>query len=219
MKPLERLLLENKAWAQEKAAHDPEFFDKLRQPRNPDVFWIGCSDSRVHADQVTQTEPGEIFVHRNIANQVAIMDMNFLAALEYAVDFLKVKHIIVCGHYGCGGIKAAMGKPHPDHLFMNKWLKYIKDIHRLHRENIDAENSEDARHNRLVELNVIEQVHNLAQTSVIQRAWRAGDRPDLHGWVYGLNDGIIKEIASLEADSSLDPIYKQDPEISAAKEP
>jgi carbonic anhydrase len=183
------------------------------------VFWIGCSDSRVHADQVTQTEPGEIFVHRNIANQVAIMDMNFLAALEYAVDFLKVKHIIVCGHYGCGSIKAAMGKPHPDHLFMNKWLKYIKDIHRLHRENIDAENSEDARHNRLVELNVIEQVHNLAQTSVIQRAWRAGDRPDLHGWVYGLNDGIIKEIASLEADSSLDPIYKQDPEISAAKEP
>ncbi|WP_133718508.1 carbonic anhydrase [Methylocaldum gracile] len=219
MKPLERLLLENKAWAQEKAAHDPEFFDKLRQPRNPDVFWIGCSDSRVHADQVTQTEPGEIFVHRNIANQVAIMDMNFLAALEYAVDFLKVKHIIVCGHYGCGSIKAAMGKPHPDHLFMNKWLKYIKDIHRLHRENIDAENSEDTRHNRLVELNVIEQVHNLAQTSVIQRAWRAGDRPDLHGWVYGLNDGIIKEIASLEADSSLDPIYKQDPEISAAKEP
>ncbi len=219
MKPLERLLLENKAWAQEKAAHDPEFFDKLRQPRNPDVFWIGCSDSRVHADQVTQTEPGEIFVHRNIANQVAIMDMNFLAALEYAVDFLKVKHIIVCGHYGCGSIKAAMGKPHPDHLFMNKWLKYIKDIHRLHRENIDAENSEDARHNRLVELNVIEQVHNLAQTSVIQRAWRADDRPDLHGWVYGLNDGIIKEIASLEADSSLDPIYKQDPEISAAKEP
>lgn len=219
MKPLERLLLENKAWAQEKAAHDPEFFDKLRQPRNPDVFWIGCSDSRVHADQVTQTEPGEIFVHRNIANQVAIMDMNFLAALEYAVDFLKVKHIIVCGHYGCGSIKAAMGKPHPDHLFMNKWLKYIKDIHRLHRENIDTENSEDARHNRLVELNVIEQVHNLAQTSVIQRAWRAGDRPDLHGWVYGLNDGIIKEIASLEADSSLDPIYERAPEISAAKEP
>jgi carbonic anhydrase len=209
MKPLERLLLENRAWAQEKAAHDPEFFHKLRQPRNPDVFWIGCSDSRVHADQVTQTEPGEIFVHRNIANQVAIMDMNLLAALEYAVDFLKVKHIIVCGHYGCGSIKAAMEKPHPDHLFMNKWLKYIKDIYRLHREAINAENSDEARHNRLVELNVIEQVHNLAQTSVIQRAWRAGNRPDLHGWVYGLNDGIIKEIASLEADSPFDPMYEQ----------
>jgi carbonic anhydrase len=218
MKPLERLLLENKAWAQEKAAHDPEFFEKLRQPRHPDVFWIGCSDSRVHADQVTQTEPGEIFVHRNIANQVAIMDMNFLAALEYAVDFLKVKHIIVCGHYGCGSIKAAMGKPHPDHLFMNKWLKCIKDIHRLHRETIDAENSEEARHNRLVELNVIEQVHNLAQTSVIQRAWRTGNRPDLHGWVYGLNDGIIKEIASLEADSQLDPSFEQALEMDTARE-
>jgi carbonic anhydrase len=218
MKPLERLLLENKAWAQEKAAHDPEFFEKLRQPRHPDVFWIGCSDSRVHADQVTQTEPGEIFVHRNIANQVAIMDMNFLAALEYAVDFLKVKHIIVCGHYGCGSIKAAMGKPHPDHLFMNKWLKCIKDIHRLHRETIDAENSEEARHNRLVELNVIEQVHNLAQTSVIQRAWRAGNRPDLHGWVYGLNDGIIKEIASLEADSQLDPSFEQALEMDTVRE-
>lgn len=218
MKPLERLLLENKAWAQEKAAHDPEFFEKLRQPRHPDVFWIGCSDSRVHADQVTQTEPGEIFVHRNIANQVAIMDMNFVAALEYAVDFLKVKHIIVCGHYGCGSIKAAMGKPHPDHLFMNKWLKYIKDIHRLHRETIDAENSEEARHNRLVELNVIEQVHNLAQTSVIQRAWRAGNRPDLHGWVYGLNDGIIKEIASLEADSQLDPSFEQALEMDTVRE-
>jgi carbonic anhydrase len=218
MKPLERLLLENKAWAQEKATHDPEFFDKLRQPRNPDVFWIGCSDSRVHADQVTQTEPGEMFVHRNIANQVAIMDMNLLAALEYAVDFLKVKHIIVCGHYGCGSIKAAMGKSQPDQLFTNKWLKYIKDIYRLHRKTIDAESSDEARHNRLVELNVIEQVHNLAQTSVIQRAWRAGNRPDVHGWVYGLNDGIIKEIASLEADSPLDPIYAQDSEFSAVKE-
>lgn len=205
MKPLERLLLENKAWAQETAAHDPDFFQKLRQPRDPEVFWIGCSDSRVHADQVTQTEPGEIFVHRNIANQVVVMDMNFLAALEYAVDFLKVKHIIVCGHYGCGSIKAAMGKPHPDHLFMNKWLKYIKDIHRLHKVCIDAEDSEEACHNRLVELNVIEQVHNLAQTSVIQRAWRTGNRPDLHGWVYGLNDGIIKEIASLEAETPSDP--------------
>ncbi|CAI8743852.1 carbonic anhydrase [Methylocaldum szegediense] len=218
MKPLERLLLENKAWAQEKAAHDPDFFENLRQPRHPDVFWIGCSDSRVHADQVTQSEPGEIFVHRNIGNQVVVMDMNFLAALEYAVDFLKVKHIVVCGHYGCGSIQAAMGKPQPDHLFMNKWLKYIKDIHRLHRATIDAEPSEEARHNRLVELNVIEQVHNLAQTSVIQRAWRSGNRPDLHGWVYGLNDGIIKEIASLEPDNPCDPTCEQEPGVDTVRD-
>ncbi|MGX2040849.1 carbonic anhydrase [Methylocaldum sp. MU1018] len=215
MKPLERLLLENKAWAQEKAAHDPEFFNKLRQPRNPEVFWIGCSDSRVHADQVTQTEPGEIFVHRNIANQVAIMDMNFLAALEYAVDFLKVKHVIVCGHYGCGSVKAALAKTRPDQLFINKWLKQIKDVYRLHRANIDTENSDEGRHNRLVELNIIEQVHNLAQTSVIQRAWRSGSRPDLHGWVYGVNDGIIKEIACLESDSAREPVCEQELELTS----
>jgi carbonic anhydrase len=210
MNPIERLFLENKAWAQEKLGWDPEYLAKLRQPRTPDFFWIGCSDSRVHADQITQTEPGEIFVHRNIANQIATMDMNFLAALEYAVDTLKVKHIIVCGHYGCGGIKAAMAKARPNQLFVNKWLKPIKDIYRLHRSEVEECNGEEARHDRLVELNVIEQVNNLAQTSIIQRVWRQEKRPDLHGWVYGLHDGIIKEIACLHAGSALDAIYEYD---------
>jgi carbonic anhydrase len=210
MKPIDRLLLENKAWAGEKLAQDPEYFVKLRRPRQPDVFWIGCSDSRVHADQITHIEPGEVFVHRNIANQVAIMDLNFLAALEYAVDTLAVKHIVVCGHYGCGGIRAALSKSRPGQLFINKWLKPIKDVYRLHRSEIDAREGEENRFDRLVELNVVEQVHNLAQTSVIQKVWRRETRPALHGWVYGLKDGIIREIACLEAGSTLDPIYEHD---------
>jgi carbonic anhydrase len=210
MHAIERLLLGNKAWAEEKLSRDPDYLTKLRQPRTPDFFWIGCSDSRVHADQITQIEPGEIFVHRNIANQVATMDISFLAALEYAVDTLKVQHIIVCGHYGCGGVKAAMGRANPNQLFANKWLKQIKDIYRLHRSEIESCQGEERRHDRLVELNVVEQVNNLAQTSVIQRVWRQEARPDLHGWIYGLNDGIIREIACLKAGSSLDPIYEYD---------
>ena len=208
MKPIERLLLENKAWAQESQAQDPDYFAKLRTPRTPEFFWIGCSDSRVHADQITQTEPGEIFVHRNIANQAPAMDINFLAALEYAVDTLKVKHIIVCGHYGCGGITAAMGKSRPGQLFVNKWLKQIKDTYRLHRAEIDALDSAEQRHARLVEINVEEQVNNLAQTSIVQRTWRQASLLDLRGWVYGLHNGIIKEIACLDAGSALDPIYE-----------
>lgn len=210
MKPCDRLLLENKAWAQEKLAQDAHYFERLQQPRTPEIFWIGCSDARVHADQITQSEPGEIFVHRSIANQAASMDINFLAALEYAVDTLEVKHIIVCGHYGCGGIKAAMRKSLLEQWFVNKWLKQIRDVYRLHRGDIDAREPETARHNRLVELNVIEQVHNLAQTSIVQRAWQKNHRPDLHGWVYGLHDGILKEIAGLEAGSPLDPIYEHE---------
>ena len=210
MTPIERLLLENKAWAQENLAQDPEFFVRLRQPRTPDLFWLGCSDSRVHADEITQTEPGGILMHRNIANQVTNMDMSFLASLEYAVDTLGVKHVVVCGHYGCGGIRAALAKARPDQLFVNKWLKPIKDVYRLHRPEIERCEGHDARENRLVELNVIEQVNNLAQTSVVQRAWNREKRPDVHGWVYGLQDGLIREISRLAAGSALDPIYEYD---------
>lgn len=210
MKPIERLLLENKAWAQEKLGDDPQYLVNLHQPRSPEFFWIGCSDSRVHADQITQSEPGDIFVHRNIANQTPAMDMNFLAALEYAIDTLQVKHIIICGHYGCGGIAAAMGKSRPSQLFVNKWLKQIKDIYRLHRAEIDGLDSEETRRDRLVEINVVEQVNNLAQTSIVQRAWKQNAHPDLHGWVYDFHDGIIKKIACLNAGSALDPIYEHE---------
>jgi carbonic anhydrase len=210
MKPVDRLLLENKAWASEQLNHDPDYFEKLRLPRTPDFFWIGCSDSRVHADQITQTEPGEVVVHRNIANQVSSLDMNFLAALEYAVDRLGVAHVVVCGHYGCGGVRAAMEKARPEQLFLNKWLKPIKDIYRLHRDELERLESGESRHNRLVELNVIEQVNHLAQSSIIQRIWRRERRPDLHGWVYGLNDGIIREIALIPAGTAIDPLYEFD---------
>jgi carbonic anhydrase len=212
MQPFEKLLLENKAWAQEKKARDPEFFRKITQERTPDFLWIGCSDSRVHADEITNTEPGEIFVHRNIANLVVNTDMNLLSALQYVVDLVKVKHVIVCGHYGCGGIRAAMRKARPDELMINKWLKHIKDVYRLHRDEINALDSDEARLNRLVEINVVEQVHNLAQTSIIQQAWRAGQEIQLHGWIYGASDGVIREFARLDASSPIDPIYEYDPD-------
>lgn len=208
MKPFERLLLENKAWAQEKIAKDPDYFKRLTKVQNPEFLWIGCSDSRVPANEITNTEPGEIFVHRNIANLVVNTDINLLSVLQYAVDVLKVKHIIVCGHYGCGGVKAAMSKQQAGLVIVNKWLKTIKDTYRLHRAELEDSACEEEKINRLVELNVIEQVHNLAQTSIVQKAWKNEQRPDLHGWVYGLHDGIIQEITTMEANTPLDPIYQ-----------
>jgi carbonic anhydrase len=210
MKAIERLLLENKAWVQEKLSQDPHYFERLRQDRNCEIFWIGCSDSRVHADEITNSEPGEILVHRNTGNQVSHFDFNVLGALEYAVNVLKVEHVIVCGHYRCKGVKAAMAKLRPDLMFANKWLKQIKDVYRLHRREIDAEPSEEQRWNRLVELNVVEQVHNLAHTAIIQRAWATARKPLLHGWVYGLHDGIIEELLCLTPDVQLDPLYQYD---------
>jgi carbonic anhydrase len=210
MKATERLLLENKAWVQEKLSQDPHFLDHLRQDRCCEIFWIGCSDSRVHADEITNSEPGEILVHRNTGNQVFHSDFNMLGALEYAVNILKVKHVIVCGHYRCKGIKAAMQRPNPALFFANKWLKNIKDVYRLHRKEIDAEGTEEGRWNRLVELNVIEQVHNLAHTAIIQRSWKGDRQPLLHGWIYGLHDGIIKELITLTPDVQLDPLYQYD---------
>jgi carbonic anhydrase len=210
MKTIERLLLENKAWAQEHLSVDPEFLSKLAIERTCEIFWIGCSDSRVHADEITNSEPGRIFVHRNIANNVITTDINLLSALEYAVDELRVGHIVVCGHYECGGVRAALRKAHPGQFLLNKWLKHIKDVYRLHRAELDALATDRERQRRLVELNVIEQIHNLSQTSTIQRAWAARQGPELHGWVYGLEDGIIREIAHLDAESPLDPLYEFD---------
>jgi carbonic anhydrase len=208
MKPFEKLLLENKAWAQEIVEKDSTFFKRLAALQTPEFLWIGCSDSRVPANQITGTEPGEIFVHRNIANLVVNSDINMLSVLQYAVEVLKVKHVIVVGHYGCGGVKAAMTQHH--YGIINHWLKNIKDIYRLHRNEIDILPTEEERVDKLTELNVEEQVFNLAKTSIIQKAWKYENRPHLHGWVYGLKDGLIRTITDMEPGTHIDEIYEYD---------
>lgn len=207
MKPYEVLIKDNRQWAAGKLAEDPEYFDRLSKLQTPEFLWIGCSDSRVPANEITGTQPGEIFVHRNIANLVINTDVNVLSVLDYAVNHLKVNHIIVCGHYGCGGIKAALTnrdfKP-----VLNMWLRNIKDVIRLHRQELEVIKEEESRSDRLVELNVQEQIFNLAKTSIIQRAWRDERRPDLHGWVYGLKDGLIKPVYEMKAGTHIDSLYE-----------
>lgn len=209
MKIYEKLLLENKAWASEKVQDDPEYFLRLSKIQTPEFLWIGCSDSRVPANEITNTQPGEIFVHRNIANMVVHTDVNLLSVLEYAVAHLKVKHVIVCGHYGCGGVKAAMTN-HDFKQVLNMWLRNIKDVYRLHRDELHQIDNEEARFDRLVELNVQEQVLHLAKTSIIQRAWKHDQRPHLHGWVYGLKDGLIKPVFEMSANTNIDSLYEYD---------
>ncbi|HEX6171797.1 MAG TPA: carbonic anhydrase [Chitinophagaceae bacterium] len=209
MKPYEQLLLENKAWAADILKADPEYFKKLSELQTPEYLWIGCSDSRVPANQITGTQPGEIFVHRNVANLVINTDVNVLSVLDYAVNHLKVKHVIVCGHYGCGGIKAAITRQDFKPV-LNMWLRNIKDVYRIHRSELDLIFNEERKADRLVELNVMEQVFNLAKTSIIQRAWKNEQRPDLHGWVYGLKDGIIKPVYEMKAGTHVDELYEYD---------
>ncbi|CAN5443459.1 carbonate dehydratase [soil metagenome] len=207
MKTYETLLLQNKAWAAEQLERDPEYFERLAGQQLPEFLWIGCSDSRVPANEITNTAPGEIFVHRNIANLVVNTDFNMLSVLQYAVTVLKVRHVIVCGHYGCGGIKAAM--TNDDLGLINKWLRNIKDIYRFHQQELDSIENIDERANRLTELNVEEQVMNLAKTSIIQHTWKADQRPTIHGWVYGLKDGILHDLIKMDSRTSLiDPIYR-----------
>lgn len=208
MKAYEKLLQSNKNWAGNVTKIDPDFFNRLSAQQAPEFLWIGCSDSRVPADKITGTDPGEIFVHRNISNLVVNTDINFLSVLQYAVEVLKVRHIIVCGHYGCGGVKAAMTQHHFG--IIDHWLKNIKDIYRLHRSEIDAHKTEEERVNALIEFNVREQVFNLAKTSIVQEAWKKDQRPHLHGWVYGLKDGIIKPVCEMVAGSHIDPLYQYD---------
>jgi carbonic anhydrase len=184
MHSYERLLLENKAWAKEKAQDDPEYFSRLAHVQTPEFLWIGCSDSRVPPDQITQTQPGEIFIHRNIANMVVHTDLNLLSVLQYAVEVLQVKHVIVCGHYGCGGVKAALDRN--SRGLIDHWLKNIKDVYRYHQQEVDGQPTDEKRLNKLIELNIQEQVTNLAKTSIIQAAWKnrqdrgtsSGGRPE-----------------------------------------
>lgn len=208
MENYKKLLENNKQWAEAAVKVDPEYFSRLEHIQHPDYLWIGCSDSRVPADKITGTNPGEIFVHRNIANMVVHTDINLLAVLEYAVNHLKVKHIIVCGHYGCGGVKSAM----TNHNFgiINKWIRNIKDVYRIHSIEIESLENENDKLNRMVELNVQEQVINLAKTSIIQKAWKERQMPTIHGWVYDLHDGIIKTVFEMGPDDYLDPLYRFD---------
>ena len=208
MKPFEKLLFDNKEWAAKQVEADPDYFKRLVEIQSPEVLWIGCSDSRVPADKITDTNPGEIFVHRNVANLVVHTDLNLLSVLQFAVEVLNVKHIIVCGHYGCGGVKAAMTN-HSLGL-IDKWLWNIKNVHRLHRHEIDHIENEEQKLNKLIEISVKEQVMNLAKTSIVQKAWKHEKSPDLHGWVYALEDGIIRSIFDLPAGSHIDPIYEYD---------
>lgn len=173
-------------------------------------MWIGCSDSRVPAEIIVNAKPGEIFIHRNIANQMIATDFNCLSVLQYAVDVLQIKHIIVCGHYNCGGIKAALAKQSPSLVITNKWLMHIKQTYRLYKDEINALPTEEQRANRLVELNIIEQVQILAHTSIVQAAWHRHERPMIHGWVYGVSDGLLTSLITLHPDTEIDPLYQYD---------
>jgi carbonic anhydrase len=203
----QKLIIGNKKFAMEKKFDDPEYFKKLSLGQKPDYLWIGCSDSRVPANEITRTESGEMFVHRNIANVVIHTDFNVMSVLEYAVTVLKIKHIIVCGHYGCGGIRAAMSQK--TFGLVDKWLRHIKDVYNKHSLELDAIADEDKRADRLTELNVISQVRNLAETKIIQKAWHSGQDVQIHGWVYGLNSGLVTELKAVYNDKNdVDPIYR-----------
>ncbi|MDZ7640552.1 MAG: carbonate dehydratase [Desulfurivibrio sp.] len=192
MRVLKQLFDNNRRWAAALKAREPDFFTRLAAQQTPQYLWIGCADSRVPATEIVDLLPGEIFVHRNIANLVVHTDLNCLSVLQYAVEVLKVRHVIVCGHYGCGGVKAALAGR--EHGLIDNWLEHIRDIHRLHQAALAAEADEAARFDRLCELNVIEQVNNVCQTNVVRDAWRAGQPLTVHGWIYRVSDGLLRDL-------------------------
>ena len=202
-----KIIDNNKIWVENQLKLNPEYFKDLSKGQNPPLLWIGCSDSRVPANEIIGAKPGEVFVHRNIANMVIHSDMNMLSVLDYAVNVLKVKHVIVCGHYGCGGVKAAMGN---DSIgIIDNWIRHIKDIYRLHKVYLDSIVNESERFNAFVEVNVKEQVFDLAKTSIVQSAWKNGQELTLHGWVYGLNSGFITDLdVNLNSDIDLDEVHQ-----------
>jgi carbonic anhydrase len=192
MIPVETLLQNNRAWAAERVRRDPTFFTRLARQQAPEFLWIGCSDSRVPANEIVGLDPGELFVHRNVANLVVHTDLNCLSVLQFAVDVLKVKHVIVCGHYGCGGIRAAL--ENDSHGLIDNWLRHVQDVARAHDVSLSSSPDLDARVDTLCELNVIDQVRNVAGTTIVQDAWRRGHDVQLHGWIYGLKDGLITDL-------------------------
>jgi carbonic anhydrase len=208
MESYKKLLLGNKAWVAEQLAVSPDYFERTATTQTPAYLWIGCSDSRVPAEVVTGTEAGELFVHRNIANLVVHTDFNLLSVLQYAVQVLKVQHIIVCGHYGCGGVRNAMNNRSLG--LIDKWLRHIKDVYRLHRRDLETIADDEQRFDRLVEFSVAEQVQNLAETSIVQESWAKYQRPVLHGWVYELKTGCLKQQAMMKPGAEIEDIYRFD---------
>ncbi len=202
-----QLIDNNRKWVETKLELDPQFFEKLANGQQPPVLWIGCADSRVPANEIIGAAPGEVFVHRNIANMVVHSDMNMLSVLDYAVNALKVRHVIVCGHYGCGGVKAAMGNQSIG--LIDNWIRHIKDVYRLHKKELDAIEDEQKRFDRFVEVNVVEQVFDLSKTSIVQGAWGKNQDLTLHGWAYGVGSGIVKDLGvNVSNDSQLDELYQ-----------
>lgn len=192
MKDLNRLLDQNRAWAENIKANDPQFFQTLAKQQTPRFLWIGCSDSRVPSSQLVDVLPGEMFVHRNVANVVVHTDFNCLSVMQYAVDVLKVEHIIVCGHHGCGGIKAAMQNLQMG--LIDNWLRHVQDVLHEHEALLKSVKDDERRLNRLCELNVIEQVLNVGRTTIVQNAWERGQELVVHGWIYGLEDGLLRDL-------------------------
>jgi carbonic anhydrase len=202
-----KILDNNKKWVKASLALDPNYFKDLAKQQKPPLLWIGCSDSRVPANEIVGAKPGDVFVHRNIANMVIHTDMNMLSVLDYAVNVLKVKHVIVCGHYGCGGVHAAMNNQSIG--IIDNWIRHIKDIYRLHQTHLDGIKNETERFNTFVEINVKEQVFDLAKTSIVQSAWKNGQDLTLHGWAYGLNSGFITDLdVNISSDVDLDEVYR-----------
>ncbi len=206
MKAIKQLLLENKAWSESKLQLDQDYFKNMAKDQSPEYLWIGCSDSRVPESEITNSDPGQMFVHRNIANLVVHTDLNLLSVVQYAVEGLKVKHVIVCGHYNCGGIRAAMSNSSMG--LLDNWVRNIKDTYALHEKTFSQISSESERVNKLVELSVLEQVKNLTHTSIIQKAWKDLNAPILHGWVYDLNTGLLKNLVTVAPGSNIDTPYR-----------
>ncbi|MGO4919070.1 carbonate dehydratase [Maribacter sp. IgM3_T14_3] len=201
------LIDNNKKWVAAKLDSDADYFKKLEKGQSPPLLWIGCSDSRVPANEIIGAIPGEVFVHRNIANMVVHSDMNMLSVLDYAVNVLKIKHIIVCGHYGCGGVKAAMGSK--SYGLADNWIRHIRDVYRQHQKELGDITDEEKVFDRFVEFNAMEQVYNLAKTSIVQNAWERGQDLYLHGWVYGVGTGIVKDLeVNFSCNSQLEEFYK-----------
>jgi carbonic anhydrase len=204
-----KLLDNNKKWVESKLSQDPDFFKKLSSGQKPPVLWIGCADSRVPANEIIGAQPGEVFVHRNIANMVVHSDMNMLSVLDYAVNVLEVKHVIVCGHYGCGGVQTAMTNKHVG--LIDNWIRHIKDVYRFHQDELNAISDEKKRFDRFVELNVVEQVLDLAKTSIVQGAWERGQNLHVHGWVYDIRDGLINDLdITIRDNTTLSAVYQLD---------